>query len=89
MYVELPPEKQRTTNRGPKPMVPRQPVLPVGTTFHQLRKTARTRLAERGADPATSAAVLGHGIGVSLGIYTQVTPRLKEDVADLMDEDYG
>jgi integrase len=62
-------------------------VLPIGTVFHQLRKTARTRMAERGIDPATSAAILGHGVNVSLEVYTQVTPRMLQKAADLMDDD--
>jgi integrase len=72
-------------------MQERKPVLPIGTTFHQLRKTANTRLVERGVDPKTSTAVMGHGVGISLDIYTAVTPRMKEHAADVMDEDeeYG
>lgn len=89
VYVTQPPEKQRTTKRGPRPMLDPNPVLPVGTTFHHLRKTARTRMAERGIDPNTSAAILGHGVAVSLELYTKVTPRMKQQAADLMDEDFG
>lgn len=88
-YVALPEAKQRKTNRGPKPMQERKPVLPEGTTFHQLRKTANTRLVERGVDPKTSAAIMGHGVSISLDIYTQVTPRMRQEAADVMDEDYG
>lgn len=86
VYVEQPPKQH---HGGPRPMRDPNPVLPLGTTFHQLRKTARTRMAEQGIDPKTAADVLGHGIAVSMDVYTSVTPRMKQQAADLIDEAYG
>lgn len=88
VYVVQPP-KSAKQHGGPRPMRDPMPVLPLGTTFHTLRKTARTRMAEVGIDPATAAGVLGHGVGVSLEFYTAVTTRMRQQAADLIDEAYG
>jgi hypothetical protein len=43
-------------------------------------------MTELGIDPVTSAAILGHGVDVSLEVYTQVTPRMLQKAADLIDQ---
>lgn len=55
--------------------------------FHDLRHTAATLMLQQGVHPRTVQEILGHSsISTTLGTYSHVTPRMREDAAILMDE---
>lgn len=54
-------------------------------THHQLRHTNGSLLHAAGADAKTSADQRGHGIGVSLAVYTHSTLKAKQAVVDQLE----
>ena len=58
--------------------------------FHDLRHAAGTRLAEDGVDVKVISAMLGHAnTTITRDLYLHTTPRMKQDVADRLDEAFG
>lgn len=58
--------------------------------FHDLRHTAATLLLGRGINPKIVSEMLGHSqIGITLGLYSHVTPHMQQQAADAMDEALG
>lgn len=54
--------------------------------FHDLRHTAATLLLGRGINPKIVSEMLGHSqIGITLGLYSHVTPHMQQQAADAMD----
>jgi integrase len=54
--------------------------------FHDLRHTAATLLLGRGINPRIVSEMLGHSqIGITLGLYSHVTPHMQQQAADAMD----
>ena len=55
--------------------------------FHDLRHTAATLLLRRGVNPKIVSEMLGHAnIGITLDVYSHVTPDMQEAAARTMDE---
>ena len=53
--------------------------------FHSLRHSFATRMIERGVDPKTAAAFLGHSdCNITLNIYTNCTEKMKRDALHKM-----
>lgn len=53
--------------------------------FHGLRHTFTTRMIERGVDPKTTAAFLGHSsTEMTMDVYTSCTERMKQDALEKM-----
>jgi integrase len=58
--------------------------------FHDLRHTAATLLLGRGINPKIVSEMLGHSqIGITLGLYSHVTPHMQQQAADAMDAALG
>jgi integrase len=58
-----------------------------GFTFHSLRHTFATTLAERGVHPATAQKLLGHkDIRMTLAIYTHATDDMQDAAIDAISE---
>jgi integrase len=58
-----------------------------GFTFHSLRHTFATTLAERGVNPATAQKLLGHkDIRMTLAIYTHATDDMQDAAVDAIAE---
>ena len=54
--------------------------------FHDLRHTAATLMLSRGIHPKIAAETLGHArVGVTLDIYSHVTPTMQREAAAVMD----
>ena len=61
-----------------------------GFTFHSLRHTFATTLAERGVHPATAQKLLGHKeIGMTLRIYTHATGDMQEAAINAISEAFS
>ena len=55
--------------------------------FHDLRHTAATLMLSRGVHSKIAAETLGHSrVGVTLDIYSHVTPTMQREAAAAMDE---
>jgi integrase len=55
--------------------------------FHDLRHTAASLLLRRGVNPKIVSELLGHAnIGITLDIYSHVTPDMQQAYARTMDE---
>lgn len=60
-----------------------------GINLHRFRHTFATLLMEAGTNPKVVQSQLGHSsITTTLGIYTHVTPALKDAVGDALDSAY-
>ena len=58
--------------------------------FHDLRHTAATLMLGRGVHPKIVSEVLGHStIGITLDLYSHVTPTMQRAAAQAMDEVLG
>jgi integrase len=58
--------------------------------FHDLRHTAASLLLAEGKHPKIVADMLGHSqIGITLDLYSHVTPTLQQEAADAMDRLLG
>lgn len=58
-------------------------------SFHGLRHTMATALAEAGASPKAVQQRLGHSsVDITLNTYTHSTPQMEKETADLLDDLY-
>ena len=54
--------------------------------FHDLQHSAATLLLEKGIHPKIVSDMLGHSqVGITLNLYSHVTPTLQQQAADAMD----
>ena len=54
--------------------------------FHDLRHTFATHAMDSGVDPKTLSETLGHtNASFTLDTYTHVTPEMKEEAAEIME----
>ena len=72
-----------------QPLLERAGLGDEGFTFHSLRHTFATTLAERGVHPATAQKLLGHkDIRITLEIYTHATGGM-QDALDAISEAFS
>jgi integrase len=58
--------------------------------FHDLRHSAATLLLEKGIHPKIVSDMLGHSqVGITLNLYSHVTPTIQKQAANAMDEVLG
>jgi integrase len=58
--------------------------------FHDLRHTAATLLLGRGIHPKIVSEMLGHTtVGITLDLYSHVTPTMQREAARAMDDLLG
>ena len=58
--------------------------------FHDLRHTAATVMMGLGVHPKMVQETLGHGnVGITLDIYSHVTPDMQQDAVDKLNQRYG
>ena len=61
-----------------------------GFTFHSLRHTFATTLADRGVHPATAQKMLGHpDVRMTLKIYTHATDGMQDTAIDALESAFG
>jgi integrase len=61
-----------------------------GFTFHSLRHTFATTLADRGVHPATAQKMLGHSdVRMTLKIYTHATDGMQDTAIDALESAFG
>lgn len=54
--------------------------------FYDVRHTAATLLLGRGINPKIVSEMLGHSqVGITLDLYSHVTPHMQQQAADAMD----
>jgi integrase len=54
--------------------------------FHDLRHSAATLLLEKGIHPKIVSDMLGHSqVGITLNLYSHVTPTMQRQAAEAMD----
>jgi integrase len=65
--------------RGFQPLLKRANLAEEGFTFHSLRHTFATTLADKGVHPSTAQKMLGHSdIRMTLAIYTHATDDMQD-----------
>jgi integrase len=65
--------------RGFQPLLKRANLADEGFTFHSLRHTFATTLADKGVHPSTAQKMLGHSdIRMTLAIYTHATDDMQD-----------
>ena len=58
--------------------------------FHDLRHTAATLMLMKGVHPKIASEMLGHSkIGITLDLYSHVTPTMQQQAADALEEVLG
>jgi integrase len=58
--------------------------------FHDLRHTAATLLLDEGVHPKIVSEMLGHStVGITLDLYSHVTPTMQQEAADTLDSLFG
>ena len=61
-----------------------------GIRFHDLRHSAATLLLEKGIHPKIVSDMLGHSqVGITLNLYSHVTPTMQKQAAEAMDAILG
>lgn len=82
--VGRPIEATNLLRRSFKPLL-RQAGLPA-IRFHDLRHSAATLLLEKGIHPKIVSDMLGHSqVGITLNLYSHVTPTMQKQAAEAMD----
>jgi integrase len=73
-----------------KPLLERAGLVDEGITFHSLRHTFATTLAEIGVNPATAQKMLGHSdVRMTLAIYTHATGDMQDAAIDALEGAFG
>jgi integrase len=73
-----------------RPLLSKASLEDEGFTFHSLRHTFATTLAERGIHPATAQKLLGHkDIRMTLAIYTHATDDMQDAAVDAIAEAFS
>jgi integrase len=73
-----------------RPLLSKSSLGDEGFTFHSLRHTFATTLAERGVHPATAQKLLGHkDIRMTLAIYTHATDDMQDAAVDAISESFS
>ena len=76
--------------RGFRPLLSKACLGDEGFTFHSLRHTFATTLAERGVHPATAQKLLGHkDIRMTLAIYTHSTDDMQDAAINAISEAFS
>jgi integrase len=58
--------------------------------FHDLRHTAASLLLDQGIHPKIVSEMLGHSaVGITLDLYSHVTPSMQHQAADAIDSLFG
>ena len=58
--------------------------------FHDLRHTAASLMLDQGVHPKIVSEMLGHsGVGITLDLYSHVTPSMQAQAADAVDSLLG
>jgi integrase len=73
-----------------QPLLERAGLADEGFTFHSLRHTFATTLAEKRVHPSTAQKMLGHSdIRMTLAIYTHATDGMQEAATDALEEAFS
>jgi integrase len=75
-------------NRSFRPLLKRAGIE--GVRFHDLRHSAATLLLEQNVHPKVVSEMLGHtDIGITLDLYSHVTPTMQAEAANKFDDMLG
>ena len=76
--------------RGFRPLLSKASLGDEGFTFHSLRHTFATTLAERGVHPATAQKLLGHkDVRATLAIFTHATDDMQDAAINAISEAFS
>ncbi len=73
-----------------QPLLKRTGLADEGFTFHSLRHTFATTLAEKAVHPSTAQKMLGHSdIRMTLAIYTHATDGMQDAATEALEEAFS